>query len=169
MICWLVFWRWLLCDWVTLRLRRKAHLGPLAPLRLSRGREGEGEGGERKREEEERKRKEVERKRKVEERERKGEGEGEGEGGEKEKRKERERARAGPRAFGLGALLFSCWGLAFSWKFVPLPFDGLAWPFSFLFHQYFHCNQIPLSGIPSYTLTIYASSHSTSTGGLRYY
>ena len=155
MIFWAVFLGMVALRLVTLRLRRKAHLGPLAPLRLSRGREGEGEGGERKREEEERKRKEKER-------ERKGEGEGEGEGGGG-------RAAALGRPFGLGALLFSCWGLAFSWKFVPLPFDGLAWPFSFLFHQYFHCNQIPLSGIPSYTLTIYASSHSTRTGGLRYY
>lgn len=92
-------------------------------------------------------------------------GRGKGKGKEKGKGK----ARAGLRPFGLGALLFSCWGLAFSWKFVPLPFDGLAWPFSFFFYQYFHCNQIPLSGIPSYTLTIYASSHSTRTGGLRYY
>lgn len=44
MIFWLVFLGMVALRLVALRLRRKAHLGPLAPLRLSRGREGEGEG-----------------------------------------------------------------------------------------------------------------------------
>ena len=76
---------------VTLRLRRKAHLGPLAPLRLSRGREGEGEGGERKREEEERKRKEEERERKEEGKEM--EKEGRRRGGRRRRGKGKEKGR----------------------------------------------------------------------------
>ena len=109
MIFGLVFWGMVALRLVTLRLRRKAHLGPLAPLRLSRGREGEGEGGERKREEEERKRKEKERERK-----------GEGEGGEKEKRKDRARAAAeGPRALSAPLASGPCFFLARA-----LPFLG---------------------------------------------
>ncbi len=106
----MIFWLFLgmvALRLVTLRLRRKAHLGPLAPLRLSRGREGEGEGREGKGKERTGKRE-----RKEEERERKGEGEGEGEGGEKEKRKERERARARARAGPRAAPLWPR-GLAF--------------------------------------------------------
>lgn len=138
--------------------------GPFAVIaRAGRGRRGRGKGKEGGGKEKEGGGKGKERRRRGGRRGRgKGKEKGKGEGGGG-------RAVALGRPFGLGALLFSCWGLAFSWKFVPLPFDGLAWPFSFLFHQYFHCNQIPLSGIPSYTLTIYASSHSTRTGGLRYY
>ena len=101
---WDDFLAWFFWGLVTLRLRRKAHLGPLAPLLLSRGREGEGEGRERERTKERERTGERKRKREGEGGKRKRKRKGEHEGGERDRKGE-----GADRAAGLGPL-----GLAFS-------------------------------------------------------